>query len=101
VMFRLSYPEDIEVIHDSLLTVRLVRQNIEVSFTEEPSLSKALCKVKQAAGNMAKLEALLRYRQKQGLDDSDMLGGKAYEAKFSLQTVKECRRMLAEMLRVG
>ncbi|MEN1986552.1 hypothetical protein [Paenibacillus hubeiensis] len=101
VMFRLSYPEDIEVIHDSLLTVRLVRQNIEVSFTEEPGLSKALCKVKQAAGNMAKLEALLRYRKKHGLHDADTLGGKAYEAKFSLETVKECRRMLAEMLRVG
>ena len=38
VWFRLKYPEQIEVLEDSLLTVRLVRQDIEVSFTQEPSL---------------------------------------------------------------
>lgn len=101
VVFRLRYPEEIKIIEDSLLTVHLTTQNIEVSFTEEPNLAKALCKVKQTAGKMAKLEALLRYRNFKGLDDRDALSGRVYEAKFSLQTVQECRVMLAGLLKTG
>ncbi|WP_145408582.1 hypothetical protein [Paenibacillus xylanexedens] len=101
VLFRLRYPEAIKVLEDSLLTVYLVRQNIEVSFTEEPILAKALCKVKQTAGNIAKLEALLRYRMQQGIDDTESLNTKAFDLKFSLQTVKECRIILADMLKTG
>lgn len=101
-LFRLGYPADIEVIRDPLLlTVRLVNQQVEVSFTEEPDLGKALFKPKQAAGTSIKLEALLRYRKLHGLDDAQTLGEKAHEAKFSLQTVRECREMLAGMLRTG
>ncbi len=101
VWFRLKYPEQIEVLEGSLLTVRLVRQNIEVSFTQEPSLAKALCKVKQTAGNMAKLEALLRYRRQQHVDDENVLSGRIYDTKFSIQTVRECRSMLADLLKTG
>ncbi|MGN7413211.1 hypothetical protein [Paenibacillus sp. SAF-068] len=101
VVFRLRYPEEIKIIEDSLLTVHLTAQNIEVSFTEEASLAKALCKVPQTAGKMAKLEALLRYRALKGLDDTDALSGRVYEAKFSLQTVQECRMMLAGLLKTG
>ncbi|MCG7381764.1 hypothetical protein [Paenibacillus sp. ACRRY] len=101
VWFRLKYPEQIEILEDSLLTVRLVRQDIEVSFTQEPSLAKALCKVKQSAGNMAKLEALLRYRRQQHVDDEHVLSGKVYDTKFSIQTVRECRNMLADLLKTG
>ncbi|MGV2882343.1 hypothetical protein [Paenibacillus taichungensis] len=101
VLFRLRYPEQIEVLEDSLLTVRLVKQEIEVSFTEEASLAKALCKVKQTAGNMAKLEALLRYRMQQGLDDTEAISGRVHDATFSLQTVQECRSMLAGLLQTG
>ncbi|MCW3790440.1 hypothetical protein OM416_02550 [Paenibacillus sp. LS1] len=101
VVFRLRYPEEIKIIEDSLLTVHLKSQNIEVSFTEEASLAKALCKVPQTAGKMAKLEALLRYRVLRGLDDTDALSGRVYEAKFSLQTVQECRIMLAGLLKTG
>ncbi|ETT31436.1 hypothetical protein C161_25740 [Paenibacillus sp. FSL R5-192] len=101
VVFRLRYPEEIKIIEDSLLTVHLTIQNIEVSFTEEPNLAKALCKVQQTAGKMAKLEALLRYRNLKGLDDTDALSGRVYEAKFSLQTVKESRVMLAGLLKTG
>ncbi|WP_433921018.1 hypothetical protein [Paenibacillus taichungensis] len=101
VLFRLRYPEQIEVLEDSLLTVRLVKQEIEVSFTEEASLAKALCKVKQTAGNMSKLEALLRYRMQQGLDDIEAISGRVHDTKFSLQTVRECRSMLAGLLKTG
>lgn len=101
VVFRLRYPEEIKIIEDSLLTVHLTNQNIEVSFTEEASLTRALCKVPQTAGKMAKLEALLRYRVLKGLDDTDALSGRLYEAKFSLQTVQECRMMLAGLLKTG
>lgn len=101
VVFRLRYPEEIKIIEDSLLTVHLTTQNIEVSFTEEPNLAKALCKVQQTAGKMAKLEALLRYRNLKGLDDTDALSGRVYEAEFSLQTVQECRVMLAGLLKTG
>lgn len=101
VVFRLRYPEEIKIIEDSLLTVHLTSQHIEVSFTEEASLTKALCKVPQTAGKMAKLEALLRYRALKGLDDTDALSGRVYEAKFSLQTVQECRMMLAGLLKTG
>ncbi|WP_342570147.1 hypothetical protein MKY85_16420 [Paenibacillus sp. FSL R5-0749] len=101
VVFRLRYPEEVKIIEDSLLTVQLTSQNIEVSFTEEASLAKALCKVPQTAGKLAKLEALLRYRALKGLDDTDALSGRVYEAKFSLQTVQECRMMLAGLLKTG
>ncbi|MEC0107397.1 hypothetical protein P4H27_10655 [Paenibacillus taichungensis] len=101
VLFRLRYPEQIEVLEDSLLTVRLMKQEIEVSFTEEASLAKALCKVKQTAGNMSKLEALLRYRMQQGLDDMEAISGRVHDTKFSLQTVRECRSMLAGLLKTG
>ncbi|WP_308721722.1 SWIM zinc finger family protein [Paenibacillus polysaccharolyticus] len=101
VVFRLRYPEDIQIMEDTLLTVLLKIQNIEVSFTEEPQLTKALCKLKQTAGKMAKLEALLRYRMYHGVDDTDALSVRAYEPKFSLQTIQECRGMLAGMLRTG
>lgn len=101
VVFRLRYPEEVKIIEDSLLTVQLTSQNIEVSFTEEASLAKALCKVQQTAGKLAKLEALLRYRALKGLDDTDALSGRVYEAKFSLQTVQECRMMLAGLLKTG
>ncbi|KLU55001.1 hypothetical protein EL84_23165 [Paenibacillus sp. VT-400] len=101
VVFRLRYPEEIKIFEDSLLTVHLTTQNIEVSFTEEANLAKALCKVQQTAGKMAKLEALLRYRNLKGLDDRDALSGRVYEAKFSLQTVQECRVMLAGLLKTG
>lgn len=101
VVFRLRYPEEVKIIVDSLLTVQLTSQNMEVSFTEEASLAKALCKVPQTAGKMAKLEALLRYRSLKGLNDTDALSGRVYEAKFSLQTVQECRMMLAGLLKTG
>ncbi|WFR60895.1 hypothetical protein P9222_20420 [Paenibacillus amylolyticus] len=101
VVFRLRYPEEVKIIEDSLLTVQLTTQNMEVSFTEEANLAKALCKVPQTAGKMAKLEALLRYRVLKGLDDTDALSGRVYEAKFSLQTVQECRVMLAGLLKTG
>nr|WP_154985614.1 SWIM zinc finger family protein [Paenibacillus xylanexedens] len=101
VVFRLRYPEDIQIMEDTLLTVLLKSQKIEVSFTEEPQLTKALCKLKQIAGKMAKLEALLRYRMYHGVDDTDALSVRAYEPKFSLQTIHECRDMLAGMLRTG
>ncbi|WP_064638040.1 hypothetical protein [Paenibacillus sp. AD87] len=101
ILFRLRYPEQIEVLEDSLLTVRLVKQEIEVSFTEEASLAKALCKVKQTAGNISKLEALLRYRMQQGLDDTEAISGRVHDTTFSLQTVRECRSMLADLLKTG
>lgn len=101
VVFRLRYPEEIQITADTLLTVLLKRQDIEVSFTEEPNLTKALCKWKQTAGKMAKLEALLRYRMIHGLDDTEVLSMRAYEAKFSLQTVRECRELLAGILKTG
>ncbi|MBY0205017.1 hypothetical protein [Paenibacillus cucumis (ex Kampfer et al. 2016)] len=101
VVFRLRYPEDIQIMEDTLLTVLLKIQNIEVSFTEEPQLTKALCKLKQTAGKMAKLEALLRYRMYHGVDDTDALSVRAYEPKFSLQTIQECRDMLGGMLKTG
>lgn len=101
VVFRLRYPEDIQIMEDTLLTVHLKSQNIEVSFTEEPQLTKALCKLKQTAGKMAKLEALLRYRICHGVDDTDALSVRAYEPKFSLQTIQECRDMLGGMLKTG
>ncbi|MBR2563621.1 MAG: hypothetical protein IKE29_03265 [Paenibacillus sp.] len=101
VVFRLRYPEKIHITEDTLLTVHLQSQDIEVSFTEDPNLSKALCKLKQTAGKMAKLETLLRYRMLHGLDDMEALSVRAYEPKFSLQTVSECRELLAGMLKTG
>jgi hypothetical protein len=100
-MFRLRYPEDIEVIEDSLLTVRLIGQGAEVSFVADKGPDKALCKIKQRAGELIKLEALLRYRASKGLEDTELLGSKAYEVRFSMETVRECRELLTTLMRTG
>ncbi|MHA7965288.1 hypothetical protein ACX93W_14175 [Paenibacillus sp. CAU 1782] len=100
-LFRLQYAEEISVITDSLLTVSLNSQGIEVSFKENGNPAKALCKTKGRPGDLARLEALLRYRAMNGLDDSQTLGDKAFEPKFSRETVAECRALLGEMLAVG
>lgn len=101
VLFRLRYPEELEVAENALLTVCLKLQGAEVSFTEEANPAKALCKIKERAGELLKLEALLRYRALKGLDDQEALRGKVYKVSFSLDTVKECKELLTAMLRTG
>ncbi len=100
-LFRLRYQEEIEVIEESLCTIRLARQEVEVSFKEEPDPAMALCKLKQRAGELAKLEALLRYRLSKGLNDTEALAGKAYPVRLSLETVRECKRILEKLMRTG
>lgn len=101
VLFRLRYPEELEVAQNALLTVCLKLQGAEVSFTEEANPAKALCKIKDRAGELLKLEALLRYRALKGLDDQEALRSKVYKAAFSPDTVRECKELIHAMLRTG
>jgi hypothetical protein len=100
-LFRLQFDEEISVVTDSLLTVSLQAQSIEVSYKEDGSPAKALCKTKGRPGELAKLEALLRYRARNALNDSRALGDKAFEPRYSRETVTECRMLLDEMLKAG
>ncbi|WP_270170935.1 hypothetical protein [Paenibacillus sp. SYP-B4298] len=101
VWFRLRYPMEIEVKHDTLLTVNLTDHAAEVSFTAEPDPSKALCSVKQREGELLRLEALLRYRAAAGLDDQAALAEEASAIRYSRSAVTECRLLLLDMLRSG
>jgi hypothetical protein len=100
-LFRLQFDEEISVVADSLLTVSLQAQGIEVSYKEDGNPTKALCKTKGRPGELAKLEALLRYRARNALNDSRALGDKAFEPRYSRETVTECRMLLDEMLKAG
>lgn len=101
VVFRLKYEEPLEVKHDSLLTVRLARREVEVSFTGKPEPTKALCTVKGKEGDLLRLEALLRYRRKHGLKDAEALNSSLYAVRYTVQAVRECRRLLQELLLTG
>lgn len=100
-LFRLRFHEDITVNVDTLLTVGLSVQGIEVSFKEDGKPAKALCKTKGRAGELARLEALLRYRLMHGLDDGDALDGIAYTFSYSSETVAECLELMREMMATG
>ncbi|KOP68532.1 hypothetical protein AMS62_27310 [Bacillus sp. FJAT-18019] len=99
--FQLRYDEELEIKEDTLLTVRLVRKQAEVSFTEEPDVARALCNVKQRAGDLLRVEALLRYREYKGLQDETILAERAAQVKFSLPAVRECRKLIREILQIG
>ncbi|MGG3283842.1 hypothetical protein [Paenibacillus solani] len=99
--FQLRYHEELEIKEDTLLTVRLVRKQAEVSFSEEPEVGRALCNVKQQAGDLLRVEALLRYRAYKGLQDEIILAERAAQVKFSLPAVRECRKLIREILRIG
>lgn len=101
VVFRLKYEEPLEVKHDSLLTVRLARREVEVSFTGKPEPAKALCSAKGKEGDLLRLEALLRYRRMHGLKDIGALNSSLYSVRYSMQAVRECRRLLQELLLTG
>lgn len=99
--FQLRYDEELEIKEDTLLTVCLVRKQAEVSFTEEPDVASALCTVKQQAGDLLRVEALLRYRAYKGLQDETILAERAAQVKFSLPAVSECQKLIREILRIG
>lgn len=99
--FQLRYDEELEIKEDTLLTVRLVRKQAEVSFTEEPDVARALCNVKQQAGDLLRVEALLRYRAFMGLEDETILAERAAQVEFSLPAVRECQKLIREILRIG
>jgi len=99
--FQLRYDEELETKEDTLLTVRLVRKEAEVSFTEAPDVGRALCNVKQREGDLLRVEALLRYRAYKGLQDETILAQRAAQVKFSIPAIRECRKLILEILRIG
>ncbi|KOR89190.1 hypothetical protein AM231_08470 [Paenibacillus solani] len=99
--FQLRYDEELEIKEDTLLTVRLVRKQAEVSFTEAPDVGRALCNVKQREGDLLRVEALLRYRAYKGLEEETILAERAAQVKFSIPAIRECRKLIREILRIG
>ncbi|WP_046227939.1 hypothetical protein [Paenibacillus dauci] len=101
--FRLSIKETIHVTTDTLLTVSMESQQIEVSFTREPDLSKALCNVRDNASRIAlyKLEAILRYRALKGLEEQQLLEESSYSVPTSSSVMTECRKLLTDISHTG
>ncbi|ANF96681.1 hypothetical protein [Paenibacillus bovis] len=101
VDFRLSIKEKIHVTQDTLLTVRMELQQIEVSFTRDPDLTKALCNVRDNRVSLYKLEAILRYRALHGLEEQQLLEESSYPAPTSSSAVAECRKLLTDISQIG
>lgn len=101
--FRLARPQGIELLYDTLLTVRLIDYGVEVSFSNETHAdpAQALCTVKGKDALLYKLEALLRYRQHQGLQDERMLEQHIYSFEPHPQVMKECRELFGEWMQTG
>lgn len=99
--FRLRYVEELEIREDSLLVVRMVRSGIEVAFTDKPDITRALCAVPGADGEMYKLEALLRYRASRGIDDSSALAATLSPTSFPAETLHEFRASVNALLASG
>ncbi|MCM3781830.1 hypothetical protein M3231_02480 [Neobacillus mesonae] len=101
VLFRIRMKEEMEILEDSLLTIRLLYQGVEVSYTEEHDAGKVLCSLKNKEGDLYKLEAILRYRALNGLDDIETLGQKAVVVKYSHEIIHECKSLLTSMMQTG
>lgn len=99
--FRLRYREELTVSEGSLLVVRLNRSGVEVAFTETADVSRALCAVPGADGEMYKLEALLRYRASLGLRDEDALAGQLSPVSAPLELLQEFRSSIGTLLGGG
>lgn len=99
--FRLRYREELTVSEGSLLVVRLNRSGVEVAFTEAADVSRALCAVPGADGEMYKLEALLRYRTSLGLRDEDALAGQLSPVSAPLELLQEFRDSIGTLLGGG
>ncbi|WP_172256480.1 hypothetical protein [Saccharibacillus deserti] len=99
--FRLRYAEELEIREDSLLVVRMVRSGVEVAFTDAPDVSRALCAVPGAEGEMYRLEALLRYRAHRGKEDREALAGNQPSARIPAEILHEFRESVNALLSSG
>ncbi len=102
VDFRLGLEESIKVIHDTLLTVRLERTGVDVSFQRDKAdPAAALCSVKTKGAPIYRLEALLRYRQQHGIDDQLSLEQHMYTFSNHPRVLEEAQQLFREMLLTG
>ncbi|NGZ77387.1 hypothetical protein [Saccharibacillus alkalitolerans] len=99
--FRLRYREELNVDEGSLLVVRMNRSGVEVAFTDAGDVSRALCAVPGADGEMYKLEALLRYRASRGLRDEDALAGQLSPVAPPPELLREFRESVRALLGSG
>ncbi|OWA35211.1 hypothetical protein B9G55_11110 [Saccharibacillus sp. O16] len=99
--FRLRYQEELTVSEGSLLVVRMNRSGVEVAFTESPDVSRALCAVPGADGEMYKLEALLRYRASRGRQDQDALARQLTPVAAPPELLQQFRESVDVLLRGG
>ncbi|OWR27415.1 hypothetical protein CDO73_22625 [Saccharibacillus sp. O23] len=99
--FRLRYREELTVSEGSLLVVRMNRSGVEVAFTDAADVSRALCAVPGADGEMYKLEALLRYRASLGLRDEDALAGQLSPVSAPPELLREFRGSIEALLGGG
>lgn len=99
VAFRLRYDEQLEITASSLLTVKLENRGIEVTFT--PEKGKMLTRLKAREGELAKLEALLRYRAHQGIDDTSVLAARKGKISLPAGFLQEGIELLTSILCSG
>ncbi|WP_347323553.1 hypothetical protein [Paenibacillus wenxiniae] len=102
VDFRLGLDEQIVTMHDTLLTVRLCQAGIDVSFQRDhDDPATALCSVKTKDAPIYRLEALLRYRQQQGIDDQLSLEQQLYTFAAHPHVFQEAKQLFCELLLTG
>ncbi|GED66933.1 hypothetical protein BRE01_06350 [Brevibacillus reuszeri] len=101
VLFRLEYDEDIEIAMTSFLTVTLPSQKVIVTFEPDSEIAKTMCSCKAKGNCIHKLEALLRYRLANQIDDSAALLTTNLDVSFDQDVVRETKELIQEVLGIG
>lgn len=100
-LFRLEYTEDIELAETSFLTVTLLTQEVNVTFEPESEIARSMCSCKAKGNCIHKLDALLRYRSANGIDDRPDLQESSTDVSYDQQVVQEVKELIGEILGIG
>lgn len=99
--FRMSCKEELQVTEGPLLIVAMKRLNVEVSFTAEADVDKALCSSKEPDAHLYVLEALLRYRALYRVERLEETAARRGTADAPRQTLDDCRSVAVRLLQAG
>lgn len=101
VLFRIQYEEEMEIAEGAFLTISLKWQGVEVSFLEQADISKSMCSCKGSDNCIHKLEAIIRYRMRHQISDSEGLYQASVDVSYSTDVVSDSKNIIAEIISVG
>lgn len=101
VLFRLEYVDELQIAVTSFLTVTMTTQKVIVTFEPDSEIAKTMCSCKSKGNCIHKLEALLRYRHANQIDDSASLQATTMEVSYDEEVVRETRELIQEVLGIG